>query len=54
MAVNPILYLLTLLYLSPQLLKEAVVVPLEEETKGKKVATISLSRTYTALIDYTC
>ena len=52
-AINPILYLLTLLYPNPQLLEEAAAAPLEKETKGEEVVTISFSRTYAALIDYT-
>jgi len=42
-----------LLYPNPQLLEEAAAAPSEEETKGEEVATISLSRTYAASIDYT-
>ena len=53
MAVNPILYLLILLYLNPQLLEEAAAAPLKEKTKGEEVVTISFFRTCTALIDYT-
>ena len=34
-------------------MEEAAVAPLEKETKGEKVVTISLSKTSTALIDYT-
>jgi len=42
-----------LLYPNPQLLEEAAAAPLEKETKGEKVVTISLSKTCVALIDCT-